>query len=265
MAQCLYSLVEARPENNFFGQPLYIGIGTPRRIGAHTQAARRGVHHNAGVQAVFDRHFRDGLVPTGRVLVIGKRDYLSDLEKKAIKLYGRRGFADERGSLCNIAQGGEGPDPSLMQRPEIREKISRASKKHWSVQSNRAALSVSQTEMFKSEALRKRIGDATRTAFKDPDVRQRHLTALTKVNAALSSEKRSEIGKLSYAQDPARRERLKVTSKEVGSRPEVIEARRTATRALNFAAWADPIIRAKRIAGMKGSKARARARRAQIE
>jgi len=114
----LYGLYDRRAGMN--SAPFYVGITSVERMYRHTGAAKTGKHWNKYVQQVFDEHFAEGIEPEYKTLcVCPDKEYAGAIERGMIKAYGRK---IDGGILCNIAQGGEGPDSELMSRPDMREK-----------------------------------------------------------------------------------------------------------------------------------------------
>lgn len=258
MTVYLYSLVECRPGNRFFGQPFYVGIGGKHRPRAHISVARAKRHGNGSVQSVILRHLRDGIEPEVRLLAIAQdREYAAACEKRAIVAYGRRWKPGERGSLCNIASGGDGPDPALMNEPSIVAKLCAAGKRRYAVASARAIQSAAVSKAYQSSCTRDRVSAATKAALKRPEVRERHLAALDRINAARTMEERSVSARRSFDRPERRANALRALA-EINARPEVKDAQCEATRKASLARWANPETRARMIAAMKGVKKRKR-------
>lgn len=251
----LYGIYENRPENRFFAQPFYIGIGTPERPLKHLSVARRGLHFNRGVQRVCAGHFARGVDPRIQVLaILPNRDYARLVERNAIRIFGRRRVKSEKGCLCNIAKGGDGPDAELMRDPRIRRKISRAGRRTWRKEGYRERQCQIYREASARPETRRRVSEGTRRALNRPETRDKHVEALKLVNAGLSSEKRSEVQKQSYANNPDRRRRVSEAQREVNARPGVRESKSLKSTAMNIRTWADPAISQRRISGMQGKK-----------
>lgn len=253
---CLYGLYERRPTSPWVGQPFYVGIGSLKRPAAHLSKCRRGQHRNSGVQSIFDEHIKDQMEPEARILaILPNREYACETERKAIAVFGKRA---DGGCLVNVAAGGDGPDPALMQNPEIIAKISAAAKaqrldpEHVRLHLDRVNAAIARP------GWRAKVSQGTKAALHKPDVRAKHLEGLKRANAAQSAEERSRIQREHYAQHPARRARVSEAMKERLSRPGVLEELGRKSTASDNRTWADPVVRARRIAGMRAFYARRR-------
>jgi hypothetical protein len=256
MAQQMYALVENRPGNRMIGQPFYIGIGTPRRPRLHLTHAKYGRHCNEDVQKVITRHWAVDAEPLIQTLVIGSREYIADLEQKAIKFYGRRQREDERGLLCNLAKGGHGADPELMANPKIRAKIAAASKAMHQRLGHREDLSRKSKAAYASQELRDRVGAATKVALAKPENRERLLIALKRVHAKRTPEQYSKYAKKARDRHPERAEadRLRMLARQaaIAADPVKYAATKEARRQSAIAQWAHPARRTHIQQSLKG-------------
>jgi hypothetical protein len=254
----LYALVENRPGNEAFGQPFYIGVGQTKRPRHHLYNARAGKHYNEDMQKVISRHFSAGVRPIIRTLVIGEHEYLYDLEKKAVALYGRRRRPDERGLLCNVSKGGAGPDTELMSDPKILAKVSAATKALFDRPGYREAHGARSKAAYASQELRDRVGAATKAALAKPENRAKLLAALDRVHAKRTPEQYRQYAQKARDNHPERaeadRQRMIARQAAISADP-VRAAKRTADikRAVK-AIWADPEQRAARIKSLRGVK-----------
>lgn len=188
MALVMYGLYDRRLGTRWPSEPFYIGIGTPKRPKRQLYDLRKGQHPNEDVQKVYDRHVLQGLEPDVRVLaVLPDWGYAAEVEKRAIRVFGRRTRAGERGCLCNLAGGGQGPDPVLMRTPAV----------------------------------------AARNA---------------------AAQRRS------YAENPHRRTQASAGGKKAARSVQAAVIRSTASKVMNARTWADPEVRQRRIANMRGVK-----------
>jgi len=258
MAQQMYALVENRPGNRMMGQPFYIGIGTAKRPRRHLTHAKYARHYNEDVQKVISRHWAADVEPVIKTLVIGSREYIADLEQKAIKLYGRRQRSDERGVLCNLAKGGEGADPELMANPKIRAKVRAAVIAMHKRPGHKENITRKSKAAYKSQELRDRVGAATKAALAKPENRERLLAALKKVHAKRTPEQYSEYAKKARDNHPERAEadriRMKARMAAIAADPVLSAQRSETSRRAAKARWADPEHRAMRISKMRGVK-----------
>ncbi len=252
MTTHLYALIEQRPGNPNFGRPLYIGIGTERRPFAHIRRAKRGiVSANVLLYAVLTDHFAEGVEPAVQFLgAYGARGDACAAEIAHIAKHGRIG-RDPGGILCNVALGGDGPDPSLMNDPEILARIGAASRARWDDPNFRAIRDVAIRKAYADPALRTRVSDATAKALAEPDTRAKHVAALERINAAMSSEQRRAAAAKRTSKAVKR-----ATSALRASRhdPEMQHRRAENSREPARTSWADPEIRARRVAAMKGKR-----------
>lgn len=154
----LYGLIEQRPGHPNFGKPFYVGIGTNRRPATHLrQAATPKGHSNRRLHDVLAAHVACGVEPRIVIFCIHPtRAEAVSAEIRTIATLGRIGV-ELGGVLCNLAAGGNGPDPTALAIPEVKERL---------VQGQRAA-------------------------WADPEVGARRRATLAITNASLTHEKRS--------------------------------------------------------------------------
>jgi hypothetical protein len=251
----MYALVENRPGNRMFGEPFYIGIGNAqKRYGMHLCLSRRNKHYNSHLQEVINAHLSVSVRPLVKTLCIGSSRYISELEKKAIKAYG--GNRLEGGVLCNMTRGGDGPPSELMSNPVILAKVSAASKATFQRPGYREAHAARAKAAYVSQELRDRVGAATKAALAKPESRARLLAALDRIHAQRTPEQYREYAKKARDNHPERaeadRQRLIARQAAITADP-VLAAKRREIRSRDAkAAWADPIMRAARLARMKG-------------
>lgn len=275
MSTHLYALVEQRPAHPGLGQPFYVGIGVKDRLARHMRLARGKRHFNPAVQSVFDGHFAEGVTPEFRILAVcPDKDYAGLVEKRAIAVYGRRGI-DPDGILCNVASGGQGPDPSIMQL--VKGSIAESMREHW-LDPNKAeacARSRAALEGARHDPARIAKAHATIRAINaDPESRARNKAALkgnkkTMTEAAVASRREN----LEKARTPEAKAAHCAAMTEVWQRPEH-KAKRSKNQAAAWTdpekrehmlagrskgianSWNDPEVRARRIAGIKAAAAR---------
>lgn len=249
----LYALIEQRPGHANFGRPLYIGIGTLKRPYTHISRARRGVvSANILLHAAMADHFSEGVEPA--VQIIGHfddRESAATAEIEHIARYGRFG-RDAGGILCNVAVGGNGPDPSLMQDPEVLARIAAASKANWDDPNFRKIRDAALKAAYKRPETIAKVSEETMRALREPETRAKHLTALKRINAAMTTEQRKNAA--AKVQGNRRRRNAKRGAAAANANPENQKIRSAASKAMNASTWADPEIRARRIAAMKGKK-----------
>lgn len=251
----LYGLYERRPGNKWFGQPIYIGIGTRKRPRKHLSDARRGRHYNEGLQKVCRGHIARGLEPEVRILaILPNREYANLVKIRAIKAFGRRRVRSENGCLCNIAKGGDGPDSELMRDPQTLEKLSAIGKARWKDAAYQEQQRESRAAAHARPEVKQNISDGTRVAINRPDTRKKHLKALKRVNAGQSTERRSAIQKKHHDEHPERRARTGEVAKLLARDPAIQASRSAKSTAANHRTWADDTIRQRRVLGMQGKK-----------
>lgn len=265
----LYGLIEQRPGHPNFGKPFYIGIGTAARPRQHISQAR-GAHgcRNRLLNLVLREHFAIGAEPVIMTTAVFETRAEADAaERAAILEWGRLG-EDEGGILCNIARGGDGPDPLLMQRPDIKARVVAAVRKRYLDPTARRVTGDASLKTWKDPAFRVRRADALRAAFDDlavrkrisvstkealnaPEIRARHLAALARINSALTPDDRA-AAQAKRSQESIQRS---IAGLEAARRDPAIKAKRRAnSREPQKNSWANPEIRARRVAAMKGKK-----------
>ena len=269
MTTILYGLIEGRPGNPNVGLPFYVGIGSLDRPKQHLRQARRPEGcRNRLLNLVIRDHLAIGIEPLIEMIATFETRAEADTaERAAIIQFGRLG-RDADGILCNVARGGDGPDPSLMQDPTILAKISAASKRHFESpqarervgDASRKRWSDAEFKEKRIEALRivyadpaviARVSAATEKALNSPEIRERHLAALARVNGGLTSAQRSAAAaKKSPEAVAASIAALRAAHADL----EIESKRRANSREPQKNSWADPEIRARRIAAMKGKK-----------
>lgn len=249
----LYGLRNSIPNSTEFGALFYVGVGSANRLRSHWRHGRKASHHNPLVQDVLSEHVAHNVIPGQEILVVcPSHEYAFELEAKYIESLGRKRLGT--GLLCNIAKGGDGPDSELMSDPAIRKKISAASKANWAKPESREKQSKIMRSVGKTESFKKAVSEQTKVALNNPTTRAKHLAALGKVNEDLSKESRSASQKKSYEDNPERRVKVSKWAKESNLDPAMRRRRSVAVTAANLNSWSDPLIRAKRIAGMQGKK-----------
>lgn len=118
------------------GEPFYIGKGNKRRTNRTLTCKNNNPLKTNKINKIKEI---TGSFPQVKILCKGTEEYCLDIEKKLIKLYGKR--IDGTGILCNITDGGEGffgvkcseerklklskffKEHNPMQNPEFREKV----------------------------------------------------------------------------------------------------------------------------------------------
>lgn len=252
MAVILYALIERRPNEPHFGKPLYIGIGSKLRPYSHFSKARSPKGHpNKELHAAIAAHFALGIEPEVEILaVFTTKDEAANAEIATIMAYGRLG-RDTDGILFNVARGGNGPDPTLMNDPEILAKIAAASKAQWSSQEARDEQGRKVTEAHARPDVKARIIERTTKALNEPETRSKHLAALERINAAMTSEMRVKAA-AKKSPDGVARSTAALAAARANPRIKAKRAENSREPAKN--SWADPVIRAKRVDGMTGKK-----------
>lgn len=281
MTTQFYALIESRPGHANFGKPLYVGIGTKgqNRPLKHIYDARgtKGCR-NRLLNLVMRDHFAAGVEPTIEILAsFEDREEACEAERAAIIRYGRLG-RDEGGTLCNVARGGDGPDSTIMGDPEIRAKISEASKN-----ASPEVKAIRIEALYRSHAdpeikMRRLEGHGGRVkdSWADPEIRRRRTTALkgvkkTMTTAALEARRKnarapkSEEAKKAQRDavernwaDPEFRAKRSRNQSAAWADPEkranMLEGRKEGISK----SWSDPDVRARRIAGIKAAALRKR-------
>lgn len=276
MTTNLYALIEARPDDANFGKPFYVGMGTAKRPYTHFRHARgpQGCR-NRLLQVVIAAHFAIGIEPG--VLVLGTfvtKMEAGEAERAAIKLYGRWG-RDPGGPLCNIAHGGEGPDSTIMNDPEIKAKLRNAAlNRHPDITAKCTAALAAARDATRDDpvfqAKKRAATSATHKAsWADPVIRARRIAALkgkkkTPSPEALASRRanlvkaRSEesaealsAGLRTNWQKPGFREKRSASQSAAWADPEK-RANMLSGRTEGIAeSWRNPEVRARRIAGIR--------------
>lgn len=274
MTTNLYALIETRPGHPRLGEPFYIGIGTATRPYRHLQQSRTKVgHRNLRLHEILVGHQALGFAP--RILIIASfetKDEAGKAEKAEIAKYGREGI-DPRGTLCNLAKGGQGPDAELMRLPEVRKRNSEAQKRRSpeSRAGSDAALAANRLNP-EVEAKRRRNSSAPQKAsWSDPEIRAKRTEAMKgkkktaspealaarqanagKANTPEANAKKGEAARLRWA-DPEFRAAMAAKRIAAWQDPEK-RARMLAGRSEGISeSWKDPEVRAKRIAGILGA------------
>ncbi len=248
----LYALIEARPLHPNLGKPLYVGIGTAHRPRAHFRDARSPEGcRNRLLSLVLREHFALGIEPGIDVISThATRAEADAAERAAIVAWGRAG-RDPDGVLCNVARGGDGPDSTLMQDPEIVAKIAAASARYWSDPLARERQAEAIRTHMADPAYRAASSAAVRNALHKPEIRERHLAGLARVNAAFTKEQRVAAAAKKSEDGKARSIAALLAAH---ADPEIQAKRRENSREPQKNSWADPEIRARRVAAMKGKK-----------
>lgn len=252
MPVILYALIEARTDHPNFGKPLYVGIGAENRPYAHIRHAKRPEGcRNKLLTDVLRAHLAVGVEPWISVLATFEtRAEADEAERAAITKYGRMG-RDQEGILCNVAHGGDGPDSAIMDDPEVRANIARASHEYWSTPEHRAAQAERTKTGHARPDVREHISETTKAALNNEEVRAKHVAALKRINAAMTTEqRRAAETKRSPEGRAASGAHLKAMRRDASTQAK----RRKNSSAPQLASWQNPEIRAKRIAAMKGKK-----------
>lgn len=248
----LYGLIEQRPDHPGFGNPFYVGIGTSKRPYVHFKHARsqRGCR-NLLLHAFITDHFAEGIEPAVRVMAeFATREDACAAEKAAIIRYGRIG-RDIGGALCNMAAGGQGADPELLKDAGILARISAASRKNWADPAYREVREEALRAAYQRPEVLARVAAATAAALNEPETRAKHLAALNRINAAFTTEERSAAAAKKSPEGVAASVAALVAAR---ANPAIEAKRRANSREPQKNSWADPEIRARRIAAMKGKK-----------
>jgi hypothetical protein len=196
-------------------------------------------------------HLEIGLEPSIEILDrFETRQEADEAERAFIKYFGRLG-RDPDGILCNVARGGNGPDSTLMNDAEVIAHISAASKRYWSNPKHRATQSKKMADVAKGEAWKESVSLATTAAIHKPDARAKHVAALRRISASISSEQKRAWGQ--NASEETKAKRIAALEKARND-PASKERHATAVSAAMKASWADPEKRAMRKAGLKGVK-----------
>lgn len=214
----LYLLIERRAGNPNVGRPFYVGIGNKKRPLRHLFDAKTVAgHYNHRMQEILLGHIALGIEPEVRLIAeYQDRESAFVAERREIASYGRVGI-DRDGTLANLAAGGQGADSAMMLLPEMRAKVS----------------------------------ERTKRAIHDPTIRAAHVAALARINSAFSPEqRRAAAAKKTPEATAASTAALAAARND----PEAEQRRRASERVAQKASWADPEIRARRIAAMTGKK-----------
>jgi hypothetical protein len=151
--------------------------------------------------------------------------------------------------LCNQTIGGEGGQTSSSENLSEKGKA-RFSKDGAKERHSKIMKQVALTAEFKSA-----VSKTTTLALRG-EARERHLAGLELANAKQSSEDRSNAQLRSFEERPERYEIHSAAAKllQQNMSQETRESRSSKLTSANLNSWADPEIRAKRIAGMRGKK-----------
>lgn len=280
MSTSLYSLTERRPGDPRLGLPFYVGIGTEKRPRRHFREARLGPHSNPAMHAIINAHFAMGIEPEIRILAVCQdREYAGLVERRAIAVWGREGI-DPGGILCNVASGGQGPDPTIMQLPGIREKIAKGQQKR-TADSWERSLAALTANRANPELEERRIAASNATRKKNSEDPEKRAALGAKISAGTKGKKKT----LSPAALEARRENAKKfqtpeaqVARSEGNKRRWKDPAFKAKRSKNQAAawndeekranmlagrsegisnsWKDPDVRARRIAGIRAAALR---------
>lgn len=249
----LYALIESRPSHPNMGQPFYVGIGNKVRPRAHIRDARKPAGcRNRLLNLAIRGHFDLGLEPEIRIIFLFETRAQADAaEREMIARLGRLG-RDNGGILCNVARGGDGPDSTLMSDPEIVAKIGAASRAMWAEPGARTAHGERIKALYEGNPeARARHGSRMKAALATPEVRQKHLAELQRINTAFTTDDR-RAAEAKRTPDSRARSLAALTASRTD--PEIQARRRENSREPQKNSWADPEIRARRIAAMKGKK-----------
>jgi group I intron endonuclease len=124
---------------------------------------------------------------------------------------------------------------ATLAKPEVKDKISNALKKHYTDPKNRMRVSAQTKAALASPAARERLSAGLRDRWSDPEFKARTGAA---ISAALAQ--------------PEVKQKNRAAQKAVSARPEVKAVRSARTKA----SWTDPEVKAKRKAGIKLALAR---------
>jgi len=252
MTVCLYALIEQRHGHQNFGLPIYIGIGTAKRPRSHIKQARSPSGcRNGLLNLTIRQHLDAGIEPVVEILaVFATRPEADEAERAAIKQYGRLG-RDPGGILCNVAHGGDGPDSTIMNDPEVLQHLSEASKRRWATPGFREAQIARFKEVAASDEWHAKVSKRTKDAINEPEARAKHVAALRRISASITKEQKSAWGKSVTDEVKAKR----IAALERARHDPISQARKSAGNSIAMkASWADPEARAKRKAGLKGVK-----------
>lgn len=248
----LYALIEGRPGHPNFGQPLYVGIGNRIRPRAHIRDAKKPAGcRNRLLNLAIREHLAQGIEPQVKIIaMLDTREKADAAERELIGRLGRLG-RDPGGILCNVAHGGDGPDSALMSDPETVEKLRIAGIARFADPAVRAAHGQTIAAFYNDPAVRQQHAAKVKRGLAIPEIRERHLAGLERVNANLSTEDRRAAADRKSEDGKAR----SIGALRAANADPAIQARRREnSRQPQKDAWADPEIRARRVAAMKGKK-----------
>ena len=229
--------------------PFYIGQAkSVRRAREHYNTfLQKGRHWNVWVTQMFQKMCKP---PVIKVLAeFEDRQDARQAEKDAIRFYGR--MCDQSGILCNINSGGNGPRTEDMIDPQVLKKtVQKHSRK------TKLAMSERMKRVSKTLEWKTLVSQETKKALHTPEVRERHLSALERINLSLTTEQRqahqAKRSTESIAKSTA--QLLKMAQDE-----NINKIRSEKSTQANLKNWQDPMVREKRVANMRGAKAKKRA------
>lgn len=213
----LYGLYDQRPGASR-AAPIYVGIGTPKRMRSHIALAKTRFHVNPGLYGAILEHRALGLDLDFRTLAVcNDHKHAAICEKRAIRIWGRR-TDPKPGPLLNLSPGnGAGAKGSS---PEYRAQQSAAN----------------------------------RIKLHRPETRAKHLAALDRIAKTVDHAAKGPKMARHIRETPGELER-RVGYLDAARKDPELMARRAAKAATTMkASWAAPEIRAKRVAALKGVK-----------
>jgi hypothetical protein len=166
------------------GTPFYIGKGRGRRAWQHLTACQRPVKKGE-IRSHFYNKLRklgrDGVTPGWRYLA----EHLSEgeafeLETFFILAVGRVVDRYNKGTLCNLSNGGEGASGVIVSA-STRSKLSTAQKKRFEDPIELARLSASVRKRFEDNPVaRAEVSGRSKVSWQDPTIRSRRESGLKK-------------------------------------------------------------------------------------
>lgn len=189
-----------------YGTPFYVGKGSGDRVQKHFWYKRHpNPHLGRKIKAIESEGSRVGVT----LIHVDSEQEAFDLEAALIELLGRR--VNNTGDLCNLTAGGEGIS-GYKHNLETRMKMS--AKKRGPQSPEVIAARVSKIKGQKrTEEQKKRMSEAQKKRFEDPEVRRKF----------------SELRKRLTA-DPEYRKRLSAAKKGIAPAPKVLQASAEARR-----------------------------------
>lgn len=233
MNTAFYAYVHMKPDLT----PFYVGKGCGNRAYDLNAAGRNKWHKN-----IVAKHGQENII-------VEIMECSSEKEAFFREIAMIRSLKEAGVSICNVTAGGAGGLTSSIENLSLKGKARYSNPEARKQQSDLLKV-VSATAEFRNA-----VSAATKKAIRG-EARQRHLDGLLKANASQSSEARSDAQLRSFAENHERIMNHSKAAKLVQQNmsDETRAAKAAKLTAANLVGWANPEIRAKRIAGMLGKK-----------